>query len=168
LRLPDEKAQHIDALTLAKESIVTPKNLVTAFVDAHNAKDIPKMLSLLSEDSVMIDVAAPIPLNSKGDVRKLFEMIFRAIPDIHFEITGMISEGTKAFAALRTTGKGKGEWAGRDITGAVCDVFEGMFVDTAGDQIKTTMFYSDTATLSKQLGGYPPALNMQPGTKNIM
>jgi steroid delta-isomerase-like uncharacterized protein len=147
---------------------MTPKELVVAFVDAHNEKNIPKMLSLLSEDSVMIDVAAPIPLDSKEDVRKLFTMIFKSIPDIHFEITGMISEGSRAFAALRTTGHGKGEWAGRDITGAVCDVFEGMFVDTAGDQIKTTMFYSDTATLSKQLGGYPPALEMKPDTRSIM
>ena len=71
-------------------------------------------------------------------------------------------------AALRTTGPGTGVWAGRDITGARCDVFEGMFVETQGDQMKTTMFYSDTATLSRQLGGYPPALMMQPDTKNIM
>lgn len=146
---------------------MTPKEVVTAFVEAHNAHDVDKMMSLLTEDSVMIDVAAPIPLDSKKDVRKLFEMIFAAI-DIHFEITGMIAEGTKVFAALRTTGTGKGVWAGRDITGARCDVFEGMFVDTQGDQIKTTMFYSDTVTLSRQLGGYPPAIKMQPDTKNIM
>ncbi|TAM04476.1 MAG: nuclear transport factor 2 family protein [Pusillimonas sp.] len=146
---------------------MTPKEVVTAFVEAHNAHDIDKMMSLMTEDSVMIDVAAPIPLDSKKDVRKLFEMIFASI-DIHFEITGMIAEGNKVFAALRTTGPGTGVWAGRDITGARCDVFEGMFVETQGDQMKTTMFYSDTATLSRQLGGYPPALMMQPDTKNIM
>ena len=146
---------------------MTPKEVVTAFVEAHNAQDIETMMSYLTEDSVMIDVAAPIPLDTKQDVRKLYEMIFAAI-DIHFEITGMIAEGNKVFAALRTTGTGKGVWAGRDITGARCDVFEGMFVDTQGDQIKTTMFYSDTVTLSRQLGGYPPAIDMEPDTKNIM
>ncbi|PUA19684.1 nuclear transport factor 2 family protein [Glaciimonas sp. PCH181] len=146
---------------------MTPKELVTAFVEAHNAHDVDKMMSYLSEDSVMIDVASPIPLNSKEDVRKLFNMIFASI-DIHFEITGMISEGNKAFAALRTTGDATGIWAGRDITGARCDVFEGMFVETNGEQIKTTMFYSDTATLSKQLGGYPPALNMSAEIEDIM
>ncbi len=146
---------------------MTPKEVVTAFVEAHNAHDVDKMMSLLTEDSVMIDVAAPIPLDSKKDVRKLFEMIFASI-DIHFEITGMISEGNRVFAALRTTGPGTGIWAGRDIRGAQCDVFEGMFVETQGDQMKTTMFYSDTATLSRQLGGYPPALMMKPDTENIM
>jgi hypothetical protein len=30
------------------------------------------------------------------------------------------------------------------------------------------MFYSDTATLSRQLGGYPPALQMKAETQNIM
>jgi predicted ester cyclase len=146
---------------------MTPKEVVTAFVNAHNAHDVDKMMSYLTEDSVMIDVAAPIPLDSKKDVRKLFEMIFASI-DIHFEITGMIAEGNKVFAALRTTGPGKGVWAGRDITGAQCDVFEGMFVETEDDQMKTTMFYSDTATLSRQLGGYPPAIDMKSDTKNIM
>lgn len=146
---------------------MTPKELVTAFVEAHNAHDVEKMMSYLSEDSVMIDVASPIPLDTKADVRKLFNMIFASI-DIHFEITGMISEGNKAFAALRTTGDAHGTWAGRDITGARCDVFEGMFVETNGTQITRTMFYSDTATLSKQLGGYPPALDMATGIKNIM
>ena len=146
---------------------MTPKEVVTAFVEAHNAQDIETMMSYLTEDSVMIDVAAPIPLDSKKDVRKLFEMIFASI-DIHFEITGMISEGNRVFAALRTTGPGTGIWMGRDIGGAQCDVFEGMFVETQGDQIKTTMFYSDTVTLSRQLGGYPPAIDMKPDTKNIM
>ena len=146
---------------------MTPKEVVAAFVEAHNAHDVDKMMSYLTEDSVMIDVAAPIPLDSKKDVRKLFEMIFASI-DIHFEITGMIAEGNKVFAALRTTGSGKGIWAGRDITDAQCDVFEGMFVETHGNQMKTTMFYSDTATLSRQLGGYPPSITMKPDVKNIM
>lgn len=146
---------------------MTPKEIVAGFVAAHNAHDVDKMMDYLAEDSVMIDVAAPIPLNSKQDVRRLFEMIFASI-DIHFEITGMIAEGSKVFAALRTTGPGKGVWMGRDITGAYCDVFEGMFCETQNDQIVTTMFYSDTATLSKQLGGYPPALNMDSAVKNIM
>jgi ketosteroid isomerase-like protein len=95
---------------------MNPKGAVRAFVDAHNAHDIEKLMAHLAEDSVMIDVAAPISLNSKTDVRKLFTMNFQALPDVHFEITGMISEGNKAFATLRTTGTGWGEWAGRDIT----------------------------------------------------
>ena len=146
---------------------MTPKEVVTAFVDAHNAHDVDKMMQYLTEDSAMIDVAAPIPLESKQDVRKLFEMIFSAI-DVHFEITGIIAEGNRVFAALRTTGPGIGTWADRDIRGMHCDVFEGMFVEVEGDQMKTVMFYSDTATLSRQLGDYPPALDMRKDVQNIM
>lgn len=148
-------------------SELTPKEIVSDFIAAHNAHDVPKMMTYLANDSVMIDVAAPIPLNSKADVQRLFEMIFAAL-DVHFEITGMIAEGNKVFTALRTTGAGIGLWAGRDITGAQCDVFEGMFCEVADDQIKTTMFYSDTMTLSKQLGGYPPAIDMTPQVESIM
>ena len=146
---------------------MTPKEIVAGFVAAHNAHDVDKMMTYLADNSVMIDVAAPIPLDTKQDVRRLFEMIFASI-DIHFEITGMIAEGSKVFAALRTTGPGTGIWMGRDVTGSHCDVFEGMFCDTANDQITTTMFYSDTASLSKQLGGYSPALDMKPELENIM
>jgi predicted ester cyclase len=122
-----------------------PKQVVRAFVDAHNRHDIEKLMGYLAEDSKMLDVAAPIPLNSKADVRKLYEMIFESLPDIHFEITGMVCEGNEVFAAFRTTANGKGKWMGRDIT--------------ENGQIQNTMFYSDSATLSKQLGGYATAVS---------
>lgn len=144
-----------------------PKQVMRAFVDAHNAHDIDGMMDLLTEDSVMIDVAAPIPLESKADVRKLYEMIFAAI-DINFNITNMISEGNRVFAAIHTTGKGTGVWAGADIKGAECDVFEGMFAEVRDGKICRTQFYSDTATLSKQLGGYAPAINMDDGVDHVL
>ena len=50
---------------------MSAKEIIAAFVEAHNAHDVDRMMSYLAEDSVMIDVAAPIPLCSKGDVRKL-------------------------------------------------------------------------------------------------
>lgn len=146
---------------------MTPKEVVKAFVDAHNKHDVEKMMSLLTEDSIMIDVCAPIPLDSKADVRKLYQMIFAAI-DIRWDITGMISEGNKVFVALRTTGPGIGPWLGRDIKGAQVDVFEGMFIETQANQIKRTMFYSDTATLTRQCGGYVTAINMESGVENIL
>ncbi len=146
---------------------MTPKEIVRAFVNAHNDHDVDAMMNYLAEDSTMIDVAAPIPLNGKDDVRKLFTMIFSAL-DVHFEITGMIAENAKVFAALRTTGTGTGDWAGRDVRGLQFDVFESMFVDTEDGKITTVMFYSDTASLSKQLGNYAPALDMQAGVANIM
>jgi steroid delta-isomerase-like uncharacterized protein len=129
-----------------------PKDVVRAFVAAHNRHNIEELLSYLSEDSAMIDVAAPIPLNSKADVRKLYEMIFKSLPDINFEITGMISEGNEVFAAFRTTGKGSGIWMGKDITGKPIDVYEGVHMLIKNGQIVNTMFYSDSATLTKQLG----------------
>jgi predicted ester cyclase len=144
-----------------------PKEIMSAFVEAHNAHDVERMMTYLAEDSVMIDVAAPIPLNSKGDVRKLYEMIFASF-DVRFEIAGMIAEGDRVFAALRTTGLGKGQWQGRDITGLHCDIFEGMFCEMQGNQIKKTMFYSDTATLARQLGGHQTAIQMSSGVKSIM
>lgn len=146
---------------------MSPKQIMSAFVEAHNARDVERMMTYLAEDSVMIDVAAPIPLNSKDDVRTLYEMIFVSF-DVRFEIAGMIAEGDKVFVALRTTGLGKGLWQGRDITGLHCDIFEGMFCEIDGNQIKKTMFYSDTAMLARQLGGHQAAIQMSSDVKSIM
>lgn len=129
-----------------------PKQVVRDFVAAHNRHDIDALMGYLSEDSRMLDVAAPIPLNSKADVRKLYEMIFESLPDIKFEITGLIAEGNQVFAAFRTTGTGRGKWMGKDITGKPIDVHEAVHMHIDHDQITNTMFYSDSATLTKQLG----------------
>ena len=129
-----------------------PKELVRAFVAAHNRRDVEGMLAYLADDSVMIDPAAPIPLNGKADVRRLYEMIFATVPDIHFEITGIIAEGDRVFAAFRTTGKGAGEFMGKDITGKAIDVQEAMFTRVENGTLKWTQFYSDTVTLTAQLG----------------
>ena len=57
---------------------------------------------------------------------------------------------------------------GKDLKGAKCEVFEGMFAEIRGNQIEKTMFYSDTATLSQQLGDYSPAIDMDPEISDIM
>jgi steroid delta-isomerase-like uncharacterized protein len=129
-----------------------PKEVIAAFIDAHNRHNIEELLSYLADDSTMIDVAAPIPLHSKADVRRLFEMIFSSIPNVKFEATGMVAEGNQVFVALRTTGTGAGVWAGSNIAGKAVDVYEGMHVRIENGKIQDTMFYSDTATLTKQLG----------------
>lgn len=146
---------------------MTPKEVTKAFIDAHNRHDVEGMMKLLTEDSVMIDVVAPIPLDSKADVRKLYEMIFAAF-DINWEITGMISEGNRVFAAMRTTGRGIGPWLGNDLTGAQLEVFEGVFLETQGSQIKRTQFYSDSATLIRQCGGYTAAITMESVVESVM
>jgi steroid delta-isomerase-like uncharacterized protein len=130
---------------------VEPKAVVEAFVRAHNAHDLDAMMELLTDDGTMVDVASPIKLESKADVRRLYESIFAAI-DITFEITAMIAEGDTVFVGLRTTGIGIGEFQGRDVTGARCDVAEGMLIETQDGRIHHTVVYSDTATLTRQLG----------------
>ena len=41
---------------------------------------------------------------------------------------------------------------GKDISGKPIDVYEGVHMRIEKDQIVNTMFYSDSATLTKQLG----------------
>jgi steroid delta-isomerase-like uncharacterized protein len=136
----------------------TPKSVVKEFIEAHNRHDVEGMLRQLADDSRMIDPAAPIPLTSKADVRKLYELIFKALPDIRFEVTTIIAEGADVFAAFRTTGRGVGEFMGKDISGKAIDVYESVFMHVENGRITSTVFYSDSATLSKQLG-YVTALS---------
>jgi predicted ester cyclase len=134
------------------------KQVVKALIDAHNRHDLEEMLSYISDDIVMIDTVAPIPLNNKGDVRKLYEMIFSSLPSINFETMFIIAEGNEVFAGFRTTGTGSGIWGGKDVTGLPFDVYEGIFFRVVDGKITYFMGFSDSAMLTKQLGGYEPAL----------
>ena len=131
---------------------MTPKEVVEAFVDAHNRHDVAGMLALLADDAVTIDPASPIPLHGKDDVRRLYEAIFTSVPDIDFAVTVLVAEGDRVFAAFRTTGTGSGTFQGRDVDGRKIDVQEAMLARIAGGRIAWAQFYSDTATLMAQLG----------------
>jgi predicted ester cyclase len=137
------------------------KQVVKALIEAHNRHDLEEMLSYISDDVVMIDTVAPIPLNDKRDVRKLYEMIFSTLPNIHFQTMFLIAEGNEVFAGFRTTGNGSGIWGGKDVTGKPFDVYEGIFVRVANGKVNYFMGFSDSALLTRQLGGYEPALGRQ-------
>ena len=132
-----------------------PKQVVRTFIDAHNRHDIDGMLAQLADDAEIADPASPIPLHGKDSIRPQYELIFGAVPDIHFEVTQMIAEGDRVFAALHTTGTGSGDFMGNDITGKAIEVLESMHVRIEQDKIAWGQFYSDTAKLSRELGYQP-------------
>ena len=125
------------------------------FIDAHNRHDIDGMLERLTDDAHIADPASPIPLHGKASIRPQYDLIFGAVPDIHFEVTHMIAEGGLVFAALHTPGPGSGDFMGRDITGKAIEVLESMLARVEGDRIAWGQFYSDTAKLSRVLGYQP-------------
>ncbi|MDB6087629.1 MAG: hypothetical protein JWN85_413 [Gammaproteobacteria bacterium] len=134
------------------------KQVLAAMIEAHNRHDLEQMLSYIAEDVVVIDPVAPIPLNNKNDVRTLYAMIFKSLPNIHFETLFLVGEEAQAFAAVRTTGTGSGLWGDKDVSGKRFDVYEGLFVRVANHKVNYFMGFSDSAMLTKQLGGYEPAL----------
>ena len=132
-----------------------PKQVVRTFIEAHNRHDIDGMLEQLADDAHIADPASPIPLHGKASIRPQYELIFGAVPDIHFEVTHMIAEGDLVFAALHTTGTGSGDFMGRDITGKAIEVLESLLARVERDRIAWGQFYSDTAKLSRELGYQP-------------
>ena len=132
-----------------------PKQVVLSFIEAHNRHDIAGMLARLTDGAQIADPASPIPLHGKADIKPQYELIFGAVPDVHFEVTHLIAEGNLVFAALHTTGTGAGDFMGRDITGKTVEVQEAMLARIEGDRIAWGQFYSDTAKLSKELGYQP-------------
>jgi predicted ester cyclase len=137
------------------------KQVLAALIEAHNRHDLEGMLKYIADDIVTIDPVAPIPLKNKQDVRKLYQTIFSSLPDIHFDVLFLIGENNQAFAGFRTTGMGSGMWGGKDITGKPFDVYEGIYVRVADDKVNYFMGFSDSAQLTKQLGGYEPALGKE-------
>jgi ketosteroid isomerase-like protein len=137
------------------------KQVLTALIEAHNRHDLEGMLDYIADDIVTIDPVAPIPLKNKHDVRTLYHLIFNSLRDIHFETLFILGEGNQAFVGVRTTGTGSGVWGGKDISGRPFDVYEGIYVRVADGKVNYFMGFSDSAQLTKQLGGYEPALGKE-------
>jgi predicted ester cyclase len=88
-----------------------------------------------------------------------FGAIFRAIPDIEFEVLDVVAEGERAVVRWRASGTfdGEGEFEGVKPTGASVSI-EGLDLLTIRDGlIQENLAYTNGTEIGRQLGVLPPA-----------
>jgi steroid delta-isomerase-like uncharacterized protein len=130
------------------------RTLAQRFIAAHNAHDARGMCTLLSSAFEYRDPAAPAAVRTTAELERMYDGLFAAFPDLQFRITAELVGDDGVFLVLRTTGRGTGSWAGKDMRGRTIDVEEACLFRFAGERIALVHFFSDTLALDRQLGGY--------------
>ena len=88
-----------------------------------------------------------------------FGAIFRAIPDIEFEILDIVAEDEKAAVRWRASGtfNGEGQWEGLSPTGAEI-MLEGFDLLTIRDGlVQENRAYVNESEIARQIGAMPPS-----------
>jgi steroid delta-isomerase-like uncharacterized protein len=136
------------------------------YLEAWNSHDADRVLALATDDIVWEDPSIVGGVaRGKPAVREWLESIWRASPDMTFEVVGeslVALDGTSVASVWRFTGHFTGpmEPPGFAPTGGPIEL-SGVDVHTLeGDRVQHVRTFSDTAELGRQVGALP-----EPGTR---
>ncbi len=70
-----------------------PVAVVTAQVDAYNARDLDRFLDCYSPDAVIEDASGQVIMRGRDSMRGVYEQLFTQSPELHCEIRKRIHVG---------------------------------------------------------------------------
>ena len=125
-------------------SLEENKAIVRRFIEAYNKHDLSSI-----EDFVAPDYVDHTNQVGREGLKQLFNMAFKAFPDLHETIEDIIAEGDKVWVRVTFTGTHTGEWmgiapTGKKVTSEMVDIYrivngkhvEGRFVTDQLDFLK--------------------------------
>jgi steroid delta-isomerase-like uncharacterized protein len=89
--------------------------LVRKVVDAYNNHNVEDFDDILTEDCVI--VRNGVQARGRDAVKSVVSRLFRALPDVHYEIDDIVMSGDKLALRWRGRGTSKGEYFGVPATG---------------------------------------------------
>ena len=100
---------------------------------------------------------APVPTGLTGAeaLKRVWEVLLRAFPDIHVAVEETISEGDKIVVRNTVTGTHRGEYQGVPPTGKTVTYSEIFIFRFAGGRIVEVRGVVDVLSLLRQLGAFP-------------
>ncbi len=136
--------------------------MVASWLDAWNSHDPDRILNLLTEDVVARDDSWPRPMQGHGEVREFVEALWRAVPDMAFDlITGpyVIPGEARASFHWRGTGTFTGPMdpPGFAPTGRHWEIDGADFHEYRDGRISNLRVVFDLMSVSRQLGVMPAA-----------
>jgi steroid delta-isomerase-like uncharacterized protein len=141
-------------------SIEWISEFVARWLDAWNAHDADRVLGLLTEDVEIRDDSWPKTMRGRGDVREFLEALWRAIPDMRFELLSgpyVIPGKPRASVQWRGSGTFTGPMnpPGFAPTGRRWEVDGADFQEYREGRIARLRVAVDMMTVSRQLGLMP-------------
>ena len=131
------------------------------WITAHQAHDIPKMQTFLTED-VQITSASPdmTPAKGKQEAGAHWQGIYNAFPDFHMtpvHVTVDETDENRLIATIDFTGTHNGNFGGKPPTGKKFEIRGGKFgIDFRDGKIREIKSFWDVKDLMRQLGFGPP------------
>ena len=130
------------------------------WITAHQAHDIPKMLTCLTDD-VHITSASPdmTPAKGKQEAAVHWQGIYDAFPDMHMtpeKVTVDEKDENRLMADMHFTGTHKGNFAGKPATWRTFQIRGPFGIDFRDGKIREIKSYWEPKELMRQLGFGPP------------
>ena len=130
----------------------TPKQVLTEWVAAYNARDPYILAALYHEDATNIQVAVGEPLHGREVMLESFISFFQAFPDNCTHIENLFEDGEWAILEWSGTGTFVGEFAGFTPTGKSFTLRGCGFFHVVDSKIQFQRGYFDKLTWFTQIG----------------
>jgi steroid delta-isomerase-like uncharacterized protein len=142
-------------------SIEWTRELVTSWLDAWNSHEADRVLELLTDDVEARDDSWPKAMRGHGDVREFLEALWRAVPDMSFELLAgpyVIPDEPRASFHWRGSGTftGRMDPPGFAPTGRRWEIDGADFHEYRDGRISRLRVMFDLMSVSRQLGVMPP------------
>ena len=121
-------------------------------VNSGDAEFISTTIDEIFEPDVVIRTPLPLDVTGVQAIKRVWEVLLRAFPDIHVTTEDMIAEGDKVVCRNSVTGTHQGEYMGLPPTGKSVtynEIFIGRFVN---GRVAETWGVVDVLSQMKQLG----------------
>jgi steroid delta-isomerase-like uncharacterized protein len=120
-------------------------------VEAFNAGDTNKLLTIVAPDIVIHYAEMPEPLHGRETWQHGFELIKRAFPDLEIRIDDLVAADDKVAVRLTLRGTHQGEFQGIPATGRTISYVSHEFYRVANGLFAEEWICSDMASLFSQL-----------------
>jgi steroid delta-isomerase-like uncharacterized protein len=126
--------------------------LVRESVEAFNAGDTNKLLTIVAPDIVIHYAEMAEPLHGRETWQHGFELIKRAFPDLEVRVDDLVAADDKVPARLTVRGTHEGEFQGIPANGRTISYVSHEFYRVANGLFAEEWICSDMASLFSQLG----------------
>lgn len=125
--------------------------LVRDSVEAFNAGDTNKLLTLTAPDIIIHYAEMPEPLHGRETWQHGFELIKRAFPDLEIHVDDLVAANDKVALRLTLRGTHQGEFQGVPATGRTISYVSHEFYRVGNGLFAEEWICSDMASLFSQL-----------------
>ena len=132
--------------------MMSPREVLEAWVEAFNRRDADAAAALYHDDAVNLQVAEGDPIVGRQAMRDGFAYFFRAFPDNYTTPVNLFVDGEWAILEWRGGGTWRGEFAGHPPNGRSFEIQGCGFFQVVGGKIKFQRGYWDKVSWFTQLG----------------